>query len=852
MATQKKYICAFCARAFTRSEHKQRHERSHTNEKPFHCNRCTSSFVRRDLLQRHSRTVHNIHDVSETKLKDLPKKFGTMDKMIVPLAKKKKPDTPINQSFEIHDLIHLLSITRKLDFILNDSKSNDTFLIGYTHLINFSSPYTIFNKILVELINYLNQFNNNKDTVSPVKVGIIYSILSLGNEINLDYQQCLQYFIQSWNLLIKQLIPNYNNNNTNLLDQIDILNNLFILGFIYLNFNLLKVFDDLILEFINDDIILNYLDDISFVIFYNLSNEEVMIDLNLPLFWNIYLLLSNYLPKPPKIYSSLKLKPLKINKVEENVEIFSQNIKMFSSTSSLEDEFLQSIMKNSTKSCINSDVSVYYKSIIIATLLNELKNFINGDEFVIFDSKNCLHNSIILINKSFNVDDSCGITNSSPPTETIPRRSSTGSVSLKSPSPSTSTIKLFALFKKNLIINSPLKFHELLQNYIFIPTEYYNWELLNITSQEINIYYPINQILTSNLSNYNSNFSMNLYNYFDYQQNNIDINNNLAIISFPLIFLSPYLNLKFLNLSNLNTHQLIKVNLIIIEWYLIMMKILLIIWNDCKVFEDNYILQSLIFLLLENKSPLLNKITKNSDLNGKRIDDENRFDFNYKWFMILKVKIDSILENWLDIVKVDHDIIIQDTEKLSKPINSVLHLKTNIFQFIDNMILNETGKFKNNEPFKHLNMTGNESIDENNVNNTTNYNSIMNNGGSSLSNQITPTHTTEHQRRANSISLGILQHTGSPIDFNPVTTPLISTYSSNNSFVRQSSHNTSINLQPSRYQHYSGYAPPPPPAVPISTSNLKNELVLPPILPKPGDEGIKSFEPLIHDVQRTT
>ena len=60
MAAEKKYICSFCARAFSRSEHKQRHERSHTNEKPFHCVHCTSAFVRRDLLQRHCKTVHNI------------------------------------------------------------------------------------------------------------------------------------------------------------------------------------------------------------------------------------------------------------------------------------------------------------------------------------------------------------------------------------------------------------------------------------------------------------------------------------------------------------------------------------------------------------------------------------------------------------------------------------------------------------------------------------------------------------------------------------------------------------------------------------------------------------------------
>ncbi|WPK27597.1 hypothetical protein PUMCH_004993 [Australozyma saopauloensis] len=69
-APLKKYICTYCARAFTRSEHKQRHERSHTNEKPFHCLYCTSAFVRRDLLQRHCRTVHHIHRVSRKGLRE--------------------------------------------------------------------------------------------------------------------------------------------------------------------------------------------------------------------------------------------------------------------------------------------------------------------------------------------------------------------------------------------------------------------------------------------------------------------------------------------------------------------------------------------------------------------------------------------------------------------------------------------------------------------------------------------------------------------------------------------------------------------------------------------------------------
>lgn len=54
----KKYRCSYCDRAFTRSEHRSRHERSHTKEKPFHCPKCPSAFVRRDLLLRHDRTVH--------------------------------------------------------------------------------------------------------------------------------------------------------------------------------------------------------------------------------------------------------------------------------------------------------------------------------------------------------------------------------------------------------------------------------------------------------------------------------------------------------------------------------------------------------------------------------------------------------------------------------------------------------------------------------------------------------------------------------------------------------------------------------------------------------------------------
>ncbi|EUC30521.1 hypothetical protein COCCADRAFT_103669, partial [Bipolaris zeicola 26-R-13] len=60
MREKRGYVCDTCGKAYKRSEHCIRHQRSHTNEKPFKCKFCHRRYARKDLVVRHEKTLHNL------------------------------------------------------------------------------------------------------------------------------------------------------------------------------------------------------------------------------------------------------------------------------------------------------------------------------------------------------------------------------------------------------------------------------------------------------------------------------------------------------------------------------------------------------------------------------------------------------------------------------------------------------------------------------------------------------------------------------------------------------------------------------------------------------------------------
>ncbi|KAI0911017.1 hypothetical protein F4824DRAFT_315030 [Ustulina deusta] len=85
-------LCPHCGRSFKRSEHLERHVRTHTKEKPYICH-CGSAFSRRDLLTRHMRISHETND-GASKSPDAP----VSDEGQQPISEPATPNDPAASS----------------------------------------------------------------------------------------------------------------------------------------------------------------------------------------------------------------------------------------------------------------------------------------------------------------------------------------------------------------------------------------------------------------------------------------------------------------------------------------------------------------------------------------------------------------------------------------------------------------------------------------------------------------------------------------------------------------------------------------------------------------------------------
>lgn len=566
MATQKKYICAFCARAFTRSEHKQRHERSHTNEKPFHCQHCTSAFVRRDLLQRHCRTVHNVQ------LLNVPPREYVNYTAPELAAEAPEPDSapagsptlrlaPSRRSLctQEADFVHLLLISQKLEQFLasydagypKPAAASDAFLTGYASAAHL--PYLALENIARDTGSYLGTINNKPNSSGPLnkyaffKLGAVYGVMAIGAANACDLPAAASYAARSWDLLVCRLVPHYNSagHSHSTHDKTEILLVLFLLAYVYVTFDL----DSVPQPQVSCQAVFGYLNDLSYIIMSTLDDTS---DATRHLEWSIYVLLSRYYVNagsPPKVY-----------------ELFKNRIVTG-------DTSLVALMNNLSRTIIPLALP-FVQEVSILTLVNEYNSSVASNFLLLFDLRNSLHNCIILLNKS---------------------------LALHSPElgPTTS---VFELFKKRAIINALPKFHDLLSSYIFCPTMPHHWTLLNVSLKEYNAPFNFGVFFDTHLDGSTPEFSSTLKAFFAVTN---DSNNNLGIVSFPFLFNANFIKfnpLKIIDVGNLNSHELTQLIFLAIEWYITMVKILISLWTNPKLLDD-FIIQCTFYLVNEQPDP---------------------------------------------------------------------------------------------------------------------------------------------------------------------------------------------------------------------------------------------------------
>lgn len=473
-----------------------------------------------------------------------------------PKSDSNPPSRRLSVSQQESDFVHILSISQKLDQFLahydsgypKQAGTSDAFLTGFAAASHSSFP--ILEIVARDICSYLGTINNKPNNQSTLnkyaffKLGTIYGVLALGAANANDMALAFNYASRSWDLLITRLIPHYNESNghdSN--DKVEILRILFLLSYVYVTFDLDSVYSS---QALNCKVVFNYLNDLSHIIMSNMHLDTSEPTWHLQ--WSIYVLLSRFFvnsPSPPKIFDLFKDKMV------------------------TPETLLVTLMSNLSKSIVPLQTN-FVQEVAILTLMNEYNNYTSTNYLLVFNLRNCLHNCIILLNKSLALH----------PTE----KAQTSSV--------------FELFKKRTIINSAPKFHDLLSSYIFCPTQPHHWNLLSVSLKEFNAPFNFSLFIETNMDSTPQDFAMNMSSFFTI---NNESNNNLGIVSFPFLFNANFIkfqSLKVIDLSNLNSTEIDHLKYLVFEWYVTMVKMLINLWMNPKLLE-NFIIQCTLYLIEE-------------------------------------------------------------------------------------------------------------------------------------------------------------------------------------------------------------------------------------------------------------
>jgi hypothetical protein len=277
-----------------------------------------------------------------------------------------------------------------------------------------------------------------------------------------------------------------------------------------------------------------------------------------PLFnyWYIYLILSNfaltYNKKPPAVHQLFLSKALPSN----DMALL---------------DLLETLARSPTLP-VDDEVSSHC---LIMGLSNELQALKHG-QTCSFQCKGFLHNAIIMANKTFIQHHTQSATEQN------------DSDVLKN---------LIMISKRNLLLNCPVKFQDLIADYIMVPKTRHHWSLLNITLKEFNFEYNARNLQQFSQAGSPDDVSVACLNYLN-SLNIHSINNNLGLISLPLLFIGFLSNSSLTSDFNSVLNLPSNFTLSIIENYMGLIKIFITL-NSNPDFLNNPILQSIIYIVSE-------------------------------------------------------------------------------------------------------------------------------------------------------------------------------------------------------------------------------------------------------------